>query len=298
LNTDIDRNYLASLKYVLKNTPSDPDDVFYIWNDPISDYEPGNMCLPDQRWLYQGDEATITGSSEFGYISARRHDSNTTYLCQSRDRACGSVFTSHPFVNELNWWARAHGLFLIHSAAVGINGKGVLIPGFGRSGKTTLAMACLLRGMEYVADDYLLLDQNIRYRVYPIYSTGYMLPDSLELLPQLKKHALGVNRDKEDKTLIDLSPYFGRFAPSLDIQALVLPAVSDTPRPSLLRIPATQPMIQMVYSTARQNREEKNARFIRDLFACVKGLPTYRINLSRNVHDNAGLIEELIHDLR
>ena len=297
LNTDMNDYYAASLGYVLRKTPAEPEDIFYIWLDRISDYVP-DICDGNRRWFCHGDEATITGSFESGYVSARHHDTNITYLCMSSDHAYGNVFTSHPFVNEMNWWARAHGLFLVHSASAGIDGKGVLISAFGGSGKTTLALACLLHGMEYVADDYLLLDQNKCRMAYPIYSTGYMLPDSLELLPQLKKYALGRNSEKKNKTIIDLSQYFSQFAPSMDIKAIVLPVVSDHPEPSVERIPSTQPMMQMVYSTARQNREEKNAGFIRGLFECIKGLPTYRINLSRNVFENAALIKKLVNELQ
>ncbi len=297
LNTDMDENHAASLGYVLRNTPAEPEDIFYIWRDRIGDYVPDSIRDGNKRWIYRDDESIITGSFESGYVGARRHDENITYLCMSKDSAYGSVFTSHPFVNEMNWWARARRLFLVHSASVGIDGKGVLISSFGGGGKTTLALACLLHDMDYVADDYLLLDQDRRHTVYPIYATGYVLPDSLELLPQLKKYALGRNREKKDKTLIDLSAFFPRFAPSMNIMAIVFPAVGSHSKPSVERIRSIQPVMQMVYSTARQNREEKNTGFIRELFECIRGLPAYRINLSRNVFENAESIQILLNEL-
>ncbi|HPR94231.1 MAG TPA: hypothetical protein PKW67_09250, partial [Syntrophomonadaceae bacterium] len=256
------------------------------------------MSTGKQRWLYQGDEATLTISSEFGYLSARSHETNITYLCMSNSHAYGSMFTSHPFVNEMHWWAKAHGLFLVHSAAVGIGGKGVLISALKEGGKSTLALTCLLYGLEYLAEENLLLDQNNRYMAYPIYSTGYLLPDSLELLPQLKQHSISRNKAVKNKTLIDLSSYFSQFAPSLDIKALVLPAVSDASEPNIERIPSTQPMMQMVYSTAIQNREEKNPRFIREFFQWVRDLPAYKINLGKNAGENAALIEKLVNELQ
>lgn len=161
-----------------------------------------------------------------------------------------------------------------------------------------MALACLLQGMDYIADDYLLLDQAKSHLAYPIYSTAYMLPDSLNLLPQLKKSALGSNREKQNKTLIDLSSYLMQFTPSLDIKAIVFPVVSDAPAPNIEKIPSAQPMLQMVYSTVIQNREEKNPSYVRELFAYVKGLPTYKINLSGNVFENAKLIEKLVNELK
>lgn len=135
LNTAINALYLASFKYVLRDTLTEPADIFYIWSDNLDHYIPEEMSTGSRRWLYQGDEATLTISSEFGYLSARNHETNLTYLCMSNNDTYAQLFTSHPFVNEMNWWARAHRLFLVHSAAVGIDGKGVLISAFGGNGK-------------------------------------------------------------------------------------------------------------------------------------------------------------------
>ncbi len=46
---------------------------------------------------------------------------------------------------------------VVHGASVGVSGKGVLLCARGGMGKSTLTVFSLLRGFDYVADDYLIL---------------------------------------------------------------------------------------------------------------------------------------------
>jgi hypothetical protein len=54
-------------------------------------------------------------------------------------------------------WARAAGGFLIHGAGVGVGGQGVLLTGASGSGKSTTALACLVAGMDFAGDDFVML---------------------------------------------------------------------------------------------------------------------------------------------
>ena len=49
--------------------------------------------------------------------------------------------------------ARVQGLVPLHAACVGRNGEGVLLMGPSGAGKSTAALHCLLRGLEFVAED-------------------------------------------------------------------------------------------------------------------------------------------------
>jgi hypothetical protein len=65
--------------------------------------------------------------------------------------------TAAPFRILLHWWSQSFGGQISHAAAVGWEGKGVLLAGRGGSGKSTTAICCVDAGMEYVGDDYVLL---------------------------------------------------------------------------------------------------------------------------------------------
>ena len=52
--------------------------------------------------------------------------------------------------------AARRGMSTLHAAAVGRDGNGVLLAGRGGAGKSTLALACVGSGFDYVSDDYCL----------------------------------------------------------------------------------------------------------------------------------------------
>lgn len=56
------------------------------------------------------------------------------------------------------WWARTVGLDMVHASCVGRDGVGVLLTGLGGSGKSTTALNALAAGLDYLGDDYVLLD--------------------------------------------------------------------------------------------------------------------------------------------
>ena len=54
--------------------------------------------------------------------------------------------------------ARAQGLLPLHAACVGRNGRGVLLMGESGAGKSTVALQCLLNGLDFLAEDSLFVE--------------------------------------------------------------------------------------------------------------------------------------------
>jgi hypothetical protein len=54
--------------------------------------------------------------------------------------------------------ARAEGLFILHAAAVEIDGRAVVLAGDSGAGKSTMAQALIERGAGYISDEYVGLD--------------------------------------------------------------------------------------------------------------------------------------------
>jgi GT2 family glycosyltransferase len=80
---------------------------------------------------------------------------------------------SSPFRTILHWWMEQNNAQLLHAAAVGVNGNAILLTGKGGAGKSTTALSCLNSGMDYYADDYLIVKiEKGRAVVYSLYSTG------------------------------------------------------------------------------------------------------------------------------
>jgi hypothetical protein len=75
-----------------------------------------------------------------------------------------------PLRAPLRWSLADQGLHLVHAASVGVEGRGVLLPGQGGSGKSTTTALCALAGLQTTGDDYVVLDPGAR-TVHALYRT-------------------------------------------------------------------------------------------------------------------------------
>lgn len=287
---------LASLRRILTDDSSETSETFYIWTDRIHNYAPKGCDTSDGRWIYQHGGCNMILSLQYGYLKARFDFKSTSYICFDPDIGFPADYISHPFFTEIHWWAQKRKMLLVHSASVGIDGKGVLITAPSGKGKSTLAFACLLKGMDYVSDDYLLLNAEGSPTARSIYSTGYLTSESLELLPELKQHII-VQNSKCGKFLIDLTPFEAQFVSPLPLKAIVFPELCGNSLPSIVPTDPGIAIVQMVSAAANQKRAERNPEFLRTLLNQVKGMPSYKIYLTRDMDANAATLEEFCRNL-
>jgi len=80
-----------------------------------------------------------------------------------------------PLRTMVHWWAAPTTLQPLHGGAVGVDGTGVLVVGNSGAGKSTTSLACLEAGLEYVGDDYLVVDVATT-TAYSLYSTVKLEP--------------------------------------------------------------------------------------------------------------------------
>jgi energy-coupling factor transporter ATP-binding protein EcfA2 len=84
--------------------------------------------------------------------------------------------------------ARAQGLVSLHAACIGRNGRGVLLVGSSGTGKSTLALLCLMRGMELLAEDGVFVKPDT-LRAIGLGSFLHLRADSLRFLPDAAARA-------------------------------------------------------------------------------------------------------------
>ncbi|MGO9950265.1 MAG: serine kinase [Steroidobacteraceae bacterium] len=84
--------------------------------------------------------------------------------------------------------SRAQGLVPLHAACVGRGGRGILLLGSSGSGKSTVSLHCLLQGLEFLAEDSVLVDPN--GLATGIANYLHVRPDSLEFLEDAARAAL------------------------------------------------------------------------------------------------------------
>lgn len=189
---------------------------------------------------------------------------------------------------------RQQNLHMLHGGCVGVDGTGVLLCGIGGSGKSTLAAACLLSGMDYVAEDYLLLNRTEEgFRAWPTYSTMNLSEFMLETMPEYAPYDLGY-RGWKGKHFVDLSHWEGQFCPGMRVTAAVLPKITQREEPILYKIPPSQPMAQLISSTVRQTSQLIDDERIRELSRLLMGLPTWQMELCPDVRKNAAVLRAWI----
>ncbi len=148
---------------------------------------------------------------------------------------------SSPLRSILHWWMELNGLQLVHAAAMGQDGRGVLLPGRGGAGKSSTSLACLVAGMDFVSDDYLALALDPAPRVYRLYSMAKLDRGSLDLYPGLRSRCRLVDRPEFDKVVLYLEDGFGaQFKDSLPVNLVLRPRISGLPETTLAPVEACE----------------------------------------------------------
>jgi hypothetical protein len=93
-----------------------------------------------------------TSSSDFAVLSS---DHRSGLVVVSRDRLLYPYHTRYELIEftVFTLASRAQGLMPLHGACVGQEGRGLLLFGDSGAGKSTASLHCLLRGMDFLAED-------------------------------------------------------------------------------------------------------------------------------------------------
>lgn len=137
------------------------------------------------------------------------------------------VELGRPLNLPLSLWHLDHGHRVIHGALVSRDGHGALIAGRMGAGKSTVALACLEAGYEFLGDDHVAIAVDGENDLgHGIYGGARLAAADLARFPALEPASLEGAGATAGKRLIRLADLPGaRFAPTAEIRALVLPRV-------------------------------------------------------------------------
>lgn len=266
-----------------------------IWEDDIAYVASLSMVPEEERIIHyhQNEDYHIFYPGAKNRLSVRDNRNRETYVLLPSGEGFPRSYSNKPFVNEIQWWLWEESL-LVHGAAVAAGGKGALITAPSGKGKSTLALACLLLGMDYVAEDYVLISRNGPLTGSPVFSTGNLVPDTLELLPELKRHILYFD-DERGKYLIDLSEYSRQFLDGISLDCIIYPNLTGDEKPSIQREESVHPFVSAMTAAARQIKSQKRTGdAFSVLFRRLKGLPAYTLRLSRDPMENARALKAFL----
>lgn len=192
---------------------------------------------------------------------------------------------------------------LVHGACVGINGNGVLLCAKSNKGKSTLTVLSLLKGFEYVSDDYLVLEKRDQ-QLYasPIYSIVTLSPTMYdEMYNELEGTRFISNNFNKSKYILSIANHHDKIRFDYPIKAcLQLEFVQDV-EPSIVLCSSAEKgnaIANMVLSTTFQVGDSTDVRNNLKLINLINDQVYFKIKLCRDIHKNVECLRQFIGEHR
>jgi hypothetical protein len=197
--------------------------------------------------------------------------------------------------------SRVQGLVPLHAACVGRGGEGILLLGRSGSGKTTVSLHCLLDGLEFLAEDSVLVAPS-GLRATGIANFLHVRRDSLRFLDSGSRAALVAQssairrRSGVEKLEIDLRrPQYRLASAPLRIRALVF--VSPKPagaRALLAPVPKSRLIERLAASQRYAAHQPGWTAFARQ----VNRLPAFELRRGHHPRQAVEALKELLPSAR
>jgi hypothetical protein len=274
------------LEHVRSGTSSPPELSIFAWAGP-EDYQ-----LPDIPWQSGSQEDTVGLSTERFRINYHEPSSHLCMWDRQSQRALYWVRRAadlpfweiaSPFRIPLHWWAQSWGGQLAHAAAVGVDGRGVLLVGRGGSGKSTAALACLRQGLDFLGDDHILLTADPVPAAHSVYSSAKMQATSLaKYFPDWMAH-IGARVGPEAKCVLYLPELAGlRVNTHLELCGIMAPQVTADASPTIVPATPGHTWLALVPSTVFQlpDARQTTLEFFSDF---TRRLPSFGLATGRDL---------------
>lgn len=202
-----------------------------------------------------------------------------------------------PLRYHLRWIMEDAGLLLTHAAALGAEGRGILLVGQGGAGKSGTTLAGLAAGLSTVGDDYVALRTSGAPVARSLYRYFKQNPDGIDRVPGLRAAMGEAKTNWQGKVEFDPARFYpGCFADELKIEAIVLPSITGAPAPDIRPIRNAEAMLELMRSNLLQYIGEQETR-MSPLASVVRDLPCFRIGLSPDALLNGHALRRLIETL-
>lgn len=275
------------------------DEAFYILevgSSTLADILPEPLKTAKGRIIHACEDGRFAVSAEHGFFSLYSEKSHETFIWLCPDKHSVSGFITHPLQMELSWWALRNGLLFLHSAALGTDGKGIILSGAGGSGKSTLALSAMISGMDFLSDDYVLVDPKECPMLTRIYDTGYLKDDILKRLPEMEEDIIWRCEERE-KTLVRLDKQKYSIKDKLPLNAIVVPHIIHADTPSIRRSSDIRKMVPLLASTSYQSRELRNRDVFFGMMTLLQNIPAYEYFLTDDLRKNADFLQKWVEEL-
>jgi hypothetical protein len=196
---------------------------------------------------------------------------------------------SAPLRTIVHWWTVPTARVPLHAGAVGRDGRGVLVAGASGAGKSTTALACLEAGLDYVGDDFVLVDVDA-LTVHPLTNTAKLARPDLPRFPGLADAVTNADRLDQEKAFVsvrDARPE--RLASALALSAIVVPEQTGTRGSRLVRAsPAAA--LRVLAPTTCVHLPGAHREVVTKLGRLVRQVPCHRLEAGTDLGRLAGAV--------
>ena len=182
------------------------------------------------------------------------------------------------------------GRHLVHGAAVGEGGAGVLLAGPSGAGKSTLSVACLQAGLQWAGDDYVVLEPGEPPVAHALHVTAKLSPASVDALG-VGELVVGEASPPDEKAVLLMPGIDPLVVTGLAIGAVLIPRIG--PAPGLSEASAAQSFAALAPTTMFQQTSRSRASMAA-IGALTKQVPARFIDLGPDHAENAATVREAL----
>jgi glycosyl transferase family 2 len=297
----LERELMPALAHLVCSEPVEPGAVFHLWDSESTGIAMTEPPCDQAHFTDRGDIWGFGGQRyRFAFhwiecsVNVFDREQKTGIWWVNSAAALPYWTKASPLRTLFHWWMELNGKQLLHAAAVGTADGAVLITGKGGVGKSTTALSAVVEGLNYTADDYVVVGLEPAPAVYSLYNTAKLNPDQMDKFPSLVPYVTNDRFLGEQKAVMRLHPHFSsQLAPSMRLRAVLAPRFGDSEETSfapasklhLRRAAAFTTMSQLPYAGRYTNE------FINRMVDEVPGL---EIALGRDLKGVVHAIEDLL----
>ena len=194
----------------------------------------------------------------------------------------------------LQWWMATHGLQLVHAGAVGTPAGGVLLVGKAGSGKSTAALACLLAGLSFAGDDYVLIRTTPSPFVFSLYNSAKLHKEHLKRFLDLSRAVWNDDRPGDEKGIVFIHQRYPERTPSgFPLRAVLLPRILDGAECSTQGISASVALAAMASSTIFQLPGAGEGA-LQAMAGLIQQLPCFVLSMGSDISRIAPTVSRLL----
>jgi hypothetical protein len=186
-------------------------------------------------------------------------------------------------------------LFNVHAACLGANGRGVLFAGASGSGKSTIALALLTSGFDFLGDDMVFLrNGNGDQRALAFPDAIDFTPSTAAFFPKLREVAAQPVSADWPKHRLSAGTVFGTpFVADCAPVAIVFPHVSGRPRSELVPVGPDEALLELAPNVLLTAPDHAQAH-LDALAELVRVCDCYRLDAGRDFDRITELSRDLV----